>query len=327
MKKPKVVLTVGDPAGIGPEIAMVTASDPHVRDAADVLLVGDLGHLRRVARLVDRPISLCDVRDGSALGADDVAVWHVASCGVDLEIGTPSAVAGRAAFEYIAEGVALCQKGTGDVLATAPINKYALSLAGLGHEGHTERLARLTGSPWSLTLFLVENIRVLFLTRHLSLRQAIDAVTADAIVTALQRFATTAPSLGIPNPRIAVAALNPHAGEEGLFGNEETEQIVPGIRLAREAGLDVVGPVPADAVFAQAREGRYDLVLALYHDQAAAVCKSIDFHGTVSLTLGLPFLRFSVDHGTAFDIAGQGRASAANMTNAVLAAAASVGTP
>lgn len=328
LRRPRVVLTTGDPAGIGPEIAIAAAGDPRVRAATDLLVVGDIPHLRRIARLVDKPLPLRDVRSGDAPTEDErVDVWHVPSCDPDLQMGVASAAAGRAAFAYIEEGATLCGDGRGDVLVTAPINKYAFSLAGLGHEGHTELLARLTGAPWSLTLFLVENVRVLFLSRHISLRDAIDAVTTDGIVTALARFSTRAWQLGLEKPRIAVAALNPHAGEEGLFGTEEAERIVPAIRRAREAGLDVTGPIPADAVFAQAREGRYDVVLALYHDQAAVPCKAIDFHGTVSLTLGLPFLRFSVDHGTAFDIAGQGRANAANMTNAVLAAARSAAHP
>lgn len=323
--KPNVVLTTGDPAGIGPEIAIAAAVDPRVRAAAHLLLVGDIGHLRRIARVIEHQVRFRDVRTGERpVGDEHVDVWHVPSCEPDLEMGVASAKAGRAAYAYIEEGTALCADCRGDVLTTAPINKYAFSLAGLGHEGHTELLARLTHAPWSLTMFTVENLRVLFLSRHISLRDAIDAVNADAIVTALTRFSTRAWQLGLDNPRIAVAGLNPHAGEEGLFGSEESDQIVPAVRRAREAGLDVSGPIPADAVFAQAREGRYDVVLALYHDQAAVPCKAIDFHATVSVTLGLPFLRFSVDHGTAFDIAGRGRANAANMANAVLAAARAV---
>lgn len=322
--RPTVVLTTGDPAGIGPEIALASAIDPRIRAEANVLLVGDLNHLSRIARQVGQSVKLHNAQHGNAGLEDAVEVWDVPSCDADLPLGVATAAAGRAAYSYIEQGVALCRSGRGDVLATAPINKYAFSLAELGHEGHTELLARLTGAPWSLTLFQVQNLRVLFLSRHVSLRDAIQQVTAERIVVALERFSTRAGQLGLTRPRIAVAALNPHAGEEGLFGSEEAEEIVPAIERARAAGMEVVGPIPADAVFAHAREGRYDVVLAMYHDQAAAPCKAIDFHGTVSMTLGLPFLRFSVDHGTAFDIAGKGRASAENMTNTVLAAARSM---
>ena len=204
---------------------------------------------------------------------------------------------------------------------TAPIHKVALDLAGRGHEGHTEILQRLTGSPWSQTLFVLDELRVLFYSRHLSLRDAIDAVRADRICEMLERFASVAPSIGLPAPRIAVAALNPHAGEGGRFGREEIDEIAPGVELARGRGLDVHGPVPADSVFHLARQGRYDVILSLYHDQAAGVLKSIDFHGTVSITLGLPFLRFSVDHGTAHDIAGTNQADAANMVRTLRVAA------
>ena len=323
--RPTVVLTTGDPAGIGPEIALASALDPRVRAEANVLLVGDLRHLARISRQVGLPAQLRNAREVEPDAAEEaVRVWDVPSCDADLPLGVATAAAGRAAYAYIEEAVRLCADAGGHVLATAPINKYAFSLAGLGHEGHTEPLARLTGAPWSLTLFQVENLRVLFLTRHLSLRDAIEQVTTEGILIALERFSTRAGQIGLEHPRIAVAALNPHAGEEGLFGREEVEKIAPAVQRARAAGMEVAGPIPADAVFFQAREGRYDVVLALYHDQAAAPCKAIDFHGTVSLTLGLPFLRFSVDHGTAFDIAGQGRASAENMTHAVLAAARAV---
>ena len=199
------------------------------------------------------------------------------------------------------------------MLVTAPINKYSLELAGRGHEGHTEMLMEMTGSPWSMTVFLLDSMRVAFFSRHLSLAQAIAAINAEAICEQLVRLASSAPTLGLTDPLIGVAALNPHAGENGLFGREEIDEIEPGIAAARERGIRVEGPIPADAIFHQAREGRYDAVLGLYHDQVSAVLKAIDFHRVVSVTLGLPFLRLSVDHGTAFDIAGTNRADPRNM--------------
>jgi 4-hydroxythreonine-4-phosphate dehydrogenase len=179
----------------------------------------------------------------------------------------------------------------------------------------------MTASPWSLTVFVLPDLRVLYLTRHLSLRDAIDAVTETRIVETLVRFNESCGPLGLARPRIAVAALNPHAGEGGLFGTEEIEIISPAVQHARGLGLDVHGPIPADSVYFQARRGAYDVVLGLYHDQVASVTKTVDFDGTVSITLGLPFLRLSVDHGTAFDLVGQNAADATNMVHVLRAAA------
>jgi len=296
---PRLAITIGDPAGIGPEIVLKAIEMTRSLEYQS-MIVGDGEIILALARSLG--ISL-----GRRHDIVDTAPTR------PVPIGVATAEGGESAWKSITTATHLCLSGRADVMVTAPINKVALDIAGHGSTGHTEILQELTGSPWSLTLFVLGDLRALFYSRHLSLRDAIDRVSADGIRTVLERFASVAPAVGLDNPRIAVAALNPHGGEGGLFGREEIDHIAPGIEAARALGIDVHGPIPADAVYAQAHERRYDVVLGLYHDQVAGALKAIDFHGTVSITLGLPFLRFSVDHGTAFDIAGTGRADAANM--------------
>ncbi len=322
-ESPRVAITMGDPSGIGPEIVVKALADPAAPPHLRSVIIGDLARLRATAESCGLDLALRAVRPGE---------WHDGAIGVidlenvpaDLVHGEPSAAGGEAAWQCIGEATRLILAGHADGLVTAPINKYSLQLAGRGHEGHTELLTELTHSPWSLTIFLLDKLRVAYFSRHLSLRDAIDAIRAPAICAQLERMAASAPLLGLPDPLIGVAALNPHAGENGLFGDEEIREITPGIEMARRLGLRVEGPVPADAIFHQAREGRYDLVLGLYHDQVAAVMKTIDFHRVVSVTLGLPFLRLSVDHGTAFDIAGRGIADHLNMVETLVSAAAAL---
>jgi 4-phospho-D-threonate 3-dehydrogenase / 4-phospho-D-erythronate 3-dehydrogenase len=319
---PRLLITAGDPCGIGPEIVVKALADAAIRSACRAAIVGDPDLLGSAAEAWAPGLRLvpADPEDPFA-PADGVGVVGVERPEGPMSTGVAGPAGGEAAWRAIRAAVDLCQDGRADALVTAPINKVALEMAGRGSAGHTELLQEMTGSPWSLTLFTLGDLRVVYYSRHLSLRAAIDAITADGVHAMLTRIAEIAPALGLAEPRIAVAALNPHAGEGGLFGDEEIRHIGPGIDRARAAGIDVAGPVPADTVFHLARQGRFDLVLGLYHDQVAAVMKSIDFHGTVSVTLGLPFPRLSVDHGTAFDIAGRGIADAENMRRTLLAAA------
>jgi 4-hydroxythreonine-4-phosphate dehydrogenase len=314
------VITAGDPAGVGPEVVLKALANPSIRRRVDPLVVGSLAQLSDTVRSCRLDLELTAVGPaerphGGAIGVLDVGDASTVST------GELSPEAGEAAWRAIAAAVDVCLSGDGDVLVTAPINKISLDLAGRGHDGHTEILQRLTASPWSQTLFVLGELRILFYTRHLSLRDAIDALDADGIGETLVRFASVCGRIGLESPRIAVAALNPHAGEGGRFGREEIDHIEPAVRLARAAGLDVSGPIPGDSVFHLARQGAFDVVLSLYHDQAAGVPKSIDFHGTISVTLGLPFLRLSVDHGTALDIAGRNAADPRNMENTLALAA------
>jgi 4-hydroxythreonine-4-phosphate dehydrogenase len=211
--------------------------------------------------------------------------------------------------------------GKVDGVVTAPINKEAIWAGGSRHIGHTEMLAELTGAPWSDTMFVVSGLKIFFTTRHVALRKALDQLSEERVLASIHRAVVALKVFGHDQPRLAVAAVNPHGGENGNFGDEEIAILRPAVRTAVAQGLDVTGPVPADSVFHQGLEGRFDGVLSHFHDQGHIAAKTADFDGTVSVTIGLPILRTSVDHGTAFDIAGQGTASHATMAAAFRAGA------
>jgi len=309
--RPVIAVTMGDPAGIGPEIVVRAAAEPAVRAAASLTVIGDRGRLEEAARISGVPL-----RFGEAVSLVDLG-----NVPPGLAWGRISPEAGRAAGRYLERAVADARAGRVDAIATAPLNKEALWQAGYAYPGHTEMLGALCGVPDPLTMFQVRGMRIFFLSRHLPLREAIALVTRERVAAVLPRIAAELQALGIASPRIAVAALNPHAGEGGAMGREDAEQLAPAVAAAQAAGLAVSGPVPADSVFAHALEGRYDAVLSLYHDQGHIAAKTLDFHGAVSVTLGLPFIRTSVDHGTAFDIAGTGAARAESMAEAIITAA------
>jgi 4-hydroxythreonine-4-phosphate dehydrogenase len=305
--RPLVALTMGDPAGIGPEVVVRAVADPGVAAAARCVVFGDARLLRKAAALTRAGPIAAEVVD--LANADPQA----------FRPGEVSALGGRASWEYVQAAARAALAGKVDAVATAPINKESVAAAGVAHTGHTEMLAALARVEHPLTMFETLGLRVFFLTRHLSLRQACAQVTRGRIVDCLERCAAALARLGVRGP-IAVAGLNPHCGEHGLFGEEEGREIEPAVAEARARGLEVLGPVGADSVFHLARTGRYAAVLSLYHDQGHIACKTLDFERTVSFTLGLPFLRTSVDHGTAFDIAWTGKASAVSMIEAVGAA-------
>lgn len=287
--KPRIGITTGDPAGIGPEIVAKTIMDPEILEICVPVVFG-----------------MTDPAEIAAAG---------------IEYGKVSAAGGQAAFDAIEQAVKAAMRGEIDALATAPLNKESLNAARIPYIGHTEILAGLTGSNDPLTLFETLTLRSFFMTRHVSLRTACDLVTEERVYRTLVRCGRAMKEkLGIADPLIAVAGLNPHCGEHGLFGNEES-CIPPAIERARIEGIRAVGPIGADSVFHLAKIGRFDAVLSLYHDQGHIACKTLDFERTISLTLGLPFLRTSVDHGTAFDIAGKGLASPVSMIEAVKVAA------
>ena len=241
--------------------------------------------------------------------------------GYPITPGKVSAIAGRSAITAVEAATRLALDRQVDAVVTAPINKEAIWAAGSEHLGHTEMLGELTGARESTTMFIVRGLKIFFSTRHTSLRQAIEQIDRDRVSAAIGSALTALRVFGHPRPRLAVAALNPHGGEGGHFGREEIDHIAPAVEAAKAGGAEVAGPVPADSVFHQALEGRYDGVLAQFHDQGHIAAKTVDFDGTVSVTVGLPILRTSVDHGTAFDIAGTGRASHRTMVAAALAAA------
>lgn len=324
MIKPFIGIPMGDPAGIGPEIVLKALKNDKLFEICRPVVVGDIGVLKRIDQLVKSGCVLNAIKEPSE-GKFQPGIIDVISLGnIDaerLEYGKVQAEAGRAAYEYIKRVTELAMERKITAIATTPINKEAIKVAKVDFIGHTEMLAGLTGTNDPLTMFQVYNMRVFFLSRHVSLRKACDIVTKERLVDYISRCDIALKKLGISNGTIAVAGLNPHNGEHGLFGDDESREVEPAIKEAQGKGIPVVGPVPADSVFYLALKGRYDAVLSLYHDQGHIATKTVDFERTISLTIGMPFLRTSVDHGTAFDIAGKGIAGSVSMEEAIRLAA------
>jgi 4-hydroxythreonine-4-phosphate dehydrogenase len=324
MNRLLVAITIGDPAGIGPEIVLKSVEDQEVLAACRPLVIGDRGVLEQAAKFsgVHAEIRVVTRPEEGAYRSGTIDLLDLGNVdGDSLKMGIIQGMCGRAAFEYIQKAAELASSRSVDAIATGPINKEALRAAKVNFIGHTEILAALTGACDPLTMFQVRTLRVFFLSRHISLRKACEMVTRERVLSYIQRCSDALRQLGVAEGTLAVAGLNPHSGEHGLFGDEEVSQIEPAIEEAKRLGYRVVGPVPADSVFHQTLEGKYSAALSLYHDQGHVATKMVDFERTVSLTLGLPFLRTSVDHGTAFDIAGTGKASTVSMKEAILVAA------
>ncbi len=328
---PVLGITMGDPAGVGPEITAKALAHPEVVASCRPVVIGDRSVMAATLALLRSPLVLhavssvdaCEFRPGH-LECLDLANVDCAT----LPKSTVSAEAGRAAYAYIETGVRLCQAGKIDGIVTAPVNKEALAAAGVQHSGHTEILARLTSTKDFAMLLLGKELRVIHVTTHVALRKVPDLVTRERVGRVIQLAQQTMTGLGRPRARIAVCGLNPHAGEDGLFGDEEKTQIIPAVEDARRQGLDVYGPLPADTLFSRARGGEFDIVVAMYHDQGHVPVKTLGFNydeksGTwtglsgVNVTVGLPFLRVSVDHGTAFDRAWKGIANPESMLEAI----------
>lgn len=322
-RRPIIAITMGDPAGIGPEVVLGALRSEAVYERAVPVVIGSIEILRRCAREIG--MEGVTIRGIDPMGPmshmGPIQVVDVPVPGLEsLEPGRVQAVGGLAADAFIRKACELALEHRIDAISTAPISKESLRAAGISGIGHTELLAEYLNSPDPLTLFITGNLRIFFLSRHLSLREAVDYITEERLLAMIRRVDSTMRDLGFREPRIAVAALNPHASDGGQFGDEEARIISPAIRRAVEEGIQVVGPIGADSVFHQALEGRHDCVISLYHDQGHIAAKTRDFFRTVTATLGLPVLRTSVDHGTAFDIAWQGKANPVSMEAAILAA-------
>ncbi len=312
-----IAITMGDPAGIGPEIICRALAAMSPQDRATTLLVGDPTIYRRAARMLGSDLEFVAL-DAAVTAPGSVAV-AVVEAPVDVTIpdGEISAGAGDMAFRCVEAAVDLVQSGRAGVIVTAPLNKAALHEAGHYYDGHTGMLASLTGAPSSFMLLASERLSTLHVSTHVSLREAIDRVTPERIIATVEAGHEHLVSLGIEAPRIAVAGLNPHCGEGGIFGDEDARCIAPAVEALQARGFDVSGPISADTVFYRASRGEFDLVVAQYHDQGHIPVKLIAFDTTVNVSLGLPIQRTSVDHGTAFDIAWQGRADATNLGSAI----------
>ena len=308
---PTIGITMGDAAGIGPEIVLRSLAGS--RSAGfNTLIIGDGEHLRSVA-------SQFDV--GEVLDRENVAFDDLANLTEGFDLGTDNAVSGRASAEYIERSVALWREGQIDAIATAPISKKAIALGGYDFPGHTEFLAHLTNTKRFAMSFFAGSLRVVLLSTHLPLKKAIELVKAEKLVDLITFADEQLTRLLRHKPRIAVAGLNPHASEGGLFGSEEASEIIPAVDICRGLGITVSGPYSPDTVFLRCSNGEFDAVIALYHDQATIPVKSMSFNSGVNVTLGLPLIRTSVDHGTAFEIAGKGVAECSSMTAAIELAA------
>jgi 4-hydroxythreonine-4-phosphate dehydrogenase len=333
--RPVLGITMGDPAGIGPEIAAKALAEPEVREKARPLVIGDarvMASAAQVAHVNQEVRALARVSEAT-FAPDRIEVLDLANADpAAFTIGRVSAVCGRAAYEYIERGVRLAQEGAIAAIVTAPVNKEALAAAGVRHSGHTEILAELTGTKAYAMLLMGKELRVIHVTTHVALRRVPELVTRERVARTIRLGDRAMRDLGIARPRIAVCGLNPHAGENGLFGDEEQVTIGPAIADARGEGIDATGPYPADTLMSRAAGGEFDCVVAMFHDQGHTPVKALGFRydeakkawtglSGVNVTVGLPILRVSVDHGTAFDRAGTGTANPESMVEAILVAA------
>jgi 4-hydroxythreonine-4-phosphate dehydrogenase len=315
---------MGDPAGIGPEVVLKAVAEEEVLRSCTPIIIGDAQLLAHNARTLDLQCGYEIVRRGERLPnrPGGPLIFHLDNVDGHVEPGIESGAAGKAAAGYIEVAVELCAAGSIDAIATAPINKRALFLGGYSFPGHTEFLAHLTGTEDYAMGFVAANLRVVLISTHVPLSEAIRLVTRERIEKTIRLVDRELQRWGIPRPRIAVAALNPHGAEGGLFGIEEASEIMPAVESSRTADrINVRGPFSADTVFLRASRGEFDAVVACYHDQAMIPVKCLSFGEAVNVTLGLPFIRTSVDHGTAFDIAGKGIAEHSSMVEAIKLAA------
>lgn len=321
---PRIGITMGDPAGIGPEVVLKAVAEAEIRRVCVPVLIADAQLLAHTARTLDLQSGYDIIRRDEKLPdkISEPVIFHLDNIEGSIEPGIESAAAGKAAAGYIEAAVQLCAAGSIDAIATAPINKRALFLGGYSFPGHTEFLAHLTGAEEYAMAFVAANLRIVLLSTHVPLAQAIRMVERDRLVKTINLAHRELQRWGIAQPRLAVAALNPHGAEGGLFGVEEAAEIVPAIEECRQSGeINVHGPFSADTVFLRASRGEFDAVIACYHDQAMIPVKCLSFGEAVNVTLGLPFIRTSVDHGTAFDIAGKGVAEHSSMVAAIKLAA------
>ena len=332
MKKPIIGITMGDPASIGPEISVMALTDPKVLERCNPLIVGDAAVMEDAVKVVcPGKVQIRAVQKVNE-AVFEPGIINVLDLGlVDMDklvYGQVSAMCGEAAFRYVEKVIQLAMAGEIDATVTNALNKAAINLAGHHFAGHTEIYAHYTNTKNYTMMLAHENLRVVHISTHVSLREACDRVKKDRVLSVIQIANDACKALGMEKPRVAVAGLNPHSGEGGLFGREEIEEITPAIEEARAMGIDVDGPVPPDTVFSKARGGWYDIVVAMYHDQGHIPLKVTGFVynpekgrwdnvAGVNITLGLPIIRASVDHGTAFGHAHQGLANPVSLINAI----------
>lgn len=330
-KKPILGITMGDPASIGPEITVKALSDPAIYEKCSPIIIGDAAVMEAAVGIVGKDVKINAVSGviEAKFEFGTIDVYDMKLVDMDkLERGVVSAMAGNAAFQYVKKVIELAMNHEVDATVTNALNKEAMNLAGHHYSGHTEIYAEYTGTKKYTMMLAHENLRVVHVSTHVSLREACDRVKKDRVLEVIRIADQACKELGIKEPKIGVAGLNPHSGENGMFGREEIEEITPAIEAAKGEGIIVDGPVPPDTVFSKARGGWYDIVVAMYHDQGHIPLKVVGFVynqteqkwdavAGVNITLGLPIIRASVDHGTAFDQAGKGVANELSLINAM----------
>ncbi len=319
-RKPRIGITLGDVAGIGPEVALKALLDPAVERQCIPVIIGEESTVAHYASRLLPQRRLQAVAEAESAGHDPTCIHLLDLDNIrfsEVELGRVSKQCGRAGLDFIRAGVSGCLDGRLDALVTGPIHKEAAQLAGIGVPGHTEYLAALCRVAEVRMLLVVDHLRAIHVTTHMALRQALERIRAPRILETLRFGRLALKQLGLQRRRIAVAGLNPHAGEGGLFGSEEADEVLPAVEAARAEGIDAEGPVSPDTVFHRMNRGEFDLVVALYHDQGHIPLKLMGFDSGVNITIGLPIIRTSVDHGTAFDIAGRLKASPASMVKAI----------
>jgi len=324
MENPIVGITMGDPSGIGPEIVSKALGERDVYEICRPIVIGDAETMRAASGIVSGAPRIRSVEDVGEAGFRQgmIDVLDLRNVNIrTLSKGVIDRQSGRAAVEYVMRAIELAVRGDIDAIATAPLNKEAMNLAGFRYHGHTELLAEATGTRDYAMMLVAGELRVVHVTTHVALREVSDLIKKDRVMTTIKLTDQALRSLGIKKPTIAVAGLNPHAGEGGLFGSEENEEIRPAVEECRSTGISVEGPFPPDTVFLRGRRGDFDAVVAMYNDQGHIPVKTLGFEEGVNVTIGLPIIRTSVDHGTAFDIAWQGKADPRSMMEAIRLAA------
>ena len=314
--KPVTAITMGDPAGIGPEIVVGTMLDEGIHECCKPFVIGSIAILDRAAKVLGKELKYNKIEDPSEAKYEFGTVDVIETGDYDtdsIKWGEVQELAGQMAIDWIMKSIELGMAKKVDAVSTAPIHMGAIKLVCIKEPGHTEIYQHQTNSPYALTMFSCHKLRVFFVSRHMSLVDACHYATKEVVLDNVINIDKELKKVGIENPLIAVAGLNPHNGDNGLFGTEEITDLAPAVKAAQEMGINAVGPCPADSVFHIGKSGKYDAILSLYHDQGHIACKTLDFEKSVTLTFGLPFIRSSVDHGTAFDIAGKAIANSISL--------------
>lgn len=313
-----LAITMGDPAGIGPEIAIKALSGNKTPSDCHIFIIGDLSVMEQAKKYTGSPVQLHQMTSTNNLRKNRINVFDMQLIKPDeFTIGTVNRKCGKASYKYVLKGISLAKENQIDGVVTNPINKAALKEAGINFPGHTEIFAHETNSDNYSMVFMLDNVYVIYVTTHCSLRDAIERINRERVYNKILLLNTTLKSIGIDNPRIAVSGLNPHAGDNGIFGNEEQLHITPAIEQAQANKITATGPLPPDTVYMRAFKGEFDGVVSMLHDHGFVALKSKDFEHGVNITIGLPIIRTSVGHGTAFDIAGNGKASEKGLLAAI----------